>query len=86
MANGHNKRGYLRPYKSYVFRDKDPVIDQIRTIVEDSRKTINQVAIESGVSSSTMYNWFHGKTRRPQFATVEAAGRACGRTLVWKKL
>ena len=75
--------GHLRPYKSYRFIDKDPVIDQVRTIVQDSELSYVEIHEKSGVSTSTLWNWFHGKTRRPQFCTVEATGRACGKTLVW---
>src|SRR5688572_15265685 len=72
------KRGFLRPYKSYMFRKKDPVIDVVRTAVEDSNKRLSAVTRESGVSYSTIYNWFNGKTRRPQFATVNAVARVVG--------
>jgi hypothetical protein len=36
------------------------------------------VARDSGVSATTLHNWFDGKTRRPQFATVLAAARGIG--------
>jgi hypothetical protein len=75
--------GHLKPYKSYVFRDKDPIIDKTRTIFEDSKLSYTEACHNSGVSISTVFGWFNGKTRRPQFATIEAFGRACGKTLVW---
>jgi transcriptional regulator with XRE-family HTH domain len=65
-------------YKSYSFRDKDPIIDQMRTAVQDVGLSYGQIEGESGVSSSTMYNWFHGDVRRPQFATIAAVARAIG--------
>lgn len=74
-------RGYLKPYKSYVFRDKDPIIDKVRTAVQDSGKTYKAVSEGSGVSTAAMSGWFNGKTRRPQFATVNAVLRAVGKTL-----
>ena len=77
--------GYLKAYKSYVFRDKDPVIDKLRTIVADSGMNSTEVSTDSGVSASAIFGWFHGKTRRPQFATVNAVARACGQELVFKK-
>lgn len=83
MPKKATARGYLRPYKSYVFRAKDPIIDTVRTITQDSGLTFKQIHEKSGVSTSTLYNWFHGRTRRPQFCTVEATGRACGKTLRW---
>lgn len=76
--------GYLKPYKSYVFRNKDPIIDKIRTVVQDSNMKHKAVSDESGVSVACMHGWFHGKTRRPQFATVNAVARACGKELVMR--
>jgi len=81
-----NGRGYLKPYKSYVFRGKDPIIDLTRTIVQNSKKSYSEIQAESGVSTSTMYNWFHGATKRPTFACINAVGRACDKTLIWTDL
>lgn len=76
----------LRPYRSYRFISKDPVIDLTRTVVQDSGYNYHQISDASGVSVSTLYNWFHGGTKRPQFCTVNAVGRACGQELVWQPM
>jgi DNA-binding phage protein len=68
----------IRVYKSYSFVDKDPVIDVMRTVVEDSKKSYAKISRESDVSATTLSNWFYGKTKRPQFCTVAAVARACG--------
>jgi len=68
----------LRIYKAYNFQDKDPIIDAMRTAFEDAGGSYT--SIKSGVSYSTVRNWFHGKTRRPQFATVAEFSLACGKT------
>lgn len=68
----------LSLYKSYSFRDKDPVIDEVRTLVNDSQKSYQAIHEASGVSVSTMYNWFEGTTKRPQYATVMAVVYALG--------
>lgn len=65
-------------YKSYNFRDKDPIIDEIRTIYQDSGFTYRQINEASGVTTSTLTNWFSGSTMRPQAATVNAVLRAMG--------
>lgn len=88
MANGNGRnakrrRGFIK-YRSYLFVDKDPIIDQIRTARSDTRKTFRQVHEKSGVSVATIRNWEHGKTRRPQFATVMAVINALGKSLVTK--
>lgn len=63
-------------YNTYRFRTKDPVIDKLRTIFQDGKHSYKDVAIKSGVTESTLRNWFHGKTIKPQHATVMAVARA----------
>jgi hypothetical protein len=65
-------------YKSYNFVDKDPMIDEIRTIWEQSGATYKWINGESGVSTQTIAKWFDGKTRRPQAATMNAVLRSLG--------
>ena len=68
----------LRLYKSYSFKDKDPIIDRLRTLIEDEKITYADLSDQSGVSEGTLYQWFNGKTLRPQFATVMAVARSMG--------
>lgn len=68
----------LGMYKTYSFRTKDPVIDEIRTIIKDEGAKYKDIADTSGVSEGTLYNWLHGATRRPQHASVMAVTRALG--------
>lgn len=72
------KRGFVK-YRSYSFIDKDPIIDSLRTAVSSSKKSYRELHEESDVSVSTIRGWFHGSTRRPQFATVAAVLRATGK-------
>lgn len=65
-------------YKTYSFKDKDPVVDELRTIVQDSKASYTKIHEMSGVSTTTLYNWFDGPTKRPQYATVMAVARALG--------
>lgn len=80
----------MRLYRSYVFRTKDPAIDELRTAIEDNTgERLNKSAVlrriekDGGPSVSCMNGWFFGKTRRPQNCTLEAAGRALGLRRVW---
>ena len=87
-TKGH---GELQPYKAYLFRDKDPVIDELRTIMQDTygedwSKKLGDVHRNGGPTWGCVHNWFYGKTRRPQSASIEAAGRALGMQRVWVKL
>jgi len=72
-------RGFLR-YKAYPFVDKDPVIDVLRTLKRDTDMSDGEITAGGGPTTSTLRNWFKGKTRRPQFATVAAAAVAMGAT------
>jgi len=65
-------------YKSYNFTDKDPIIDELRTVIQDSGATYKQIHEDSGVSTQTLSNWFSGETRRPQAASLNAVARALG--------
>jgi hypothetical protein len=65
-------------YKSYNFIDKDPIIDEIRTVYQNSGVNYKWVEDNSGVTSQTIINWFSGKTRKPQAATVNAVLRSLG--------
>jgi hypothetical protein len=92
MARGKRgpKSGPMRLYKSYMFTNKDPVIDEMRTLMQDEfgRGKISNKALESveemgGPTPGTIRNWFYGDTKRPQNASIEAAGRAIGMKRVW---
>ena len=48
------KRGAMRLYKSYVFRDKDPIIDAMRTAFEDAGGSYAHISAKTNVSRSTM--------------------------------
>ncbi len=72
------KRGIL--YKSYVFKDRDPIMDELATARADEGVSFEETVAASGVSSSTLRNWERGKVKRPQFATVAAVARAYGAT------
>ena len=65
-------------YRSYVFKDKDPAIDKIRTIVQDEGVSEAQLHVLSNVSLTTFAAWFRGDTKRPQHATLAAAASALG--------
>jgi transcriptional regulator with XRE-family HTH domain len=65
-------------YKSYSFTEKDPIIDEIRTVVQMSGFSYLKIEEHSGVTSQTLRAWFDGKTRKPQAATLNAVARALG--------
>jgi len=65
-------------YKSYSFVDKDPIIDEIRTLYNEAGVNYKWIERESGVTATTLSNWFSGSTKRPQAATINAVLRALG--------
>jgi lambda repressor-like predicted transcriptional regulator len=65
-------------YKTYLFRDKCPSIDYLRTAKAKAGIKNAKISINSGVAAGTLNNWFNGTTRRPQFATIVAAARGIG--------
>lgn len=81
----------MKIYQSYMFRNKDPAIDELRTEVQKANGGTNRIAhahlasieADGGPSANTMRAWFFGKTMRPTNATIEAAGRALGKKRVW---
>lgn len=86
-----NGTGRLPIYKSYMFRTKDPAIDELRTIVEDhfghrvTKKDLKEIQDGGGPTVGCMSGWFFGKTNRPQNPTLEACGRTLGYKREWVK-
>ncbi|MBO4228368.1 hypothetical protein [Bradyrhizobium neotropicale] len=73
-------RGFVRVYRTYNYIDKNPVIDKVRTLIQDEGliKKLGIVHEISGVSTSTLDNWFNGTTRSPQHATIAAVITSLG--------
>lgn len=86
-AKGRNG-GSSRVYKSYLFKTKDPVIDQLRTLVQKQHGSLKHAALKKvelagGPTVSCMAAWFFGATLRPNNCSTEAAGRAMGFKREW---
>lgn len=71
----------LKPYKSYRFTGQDPIVKKVQGVFDEAGLARNAVQRESGVASTTMGNWFAGKTKRPQFATLNAVLMSLGKEL-----
>lgn len=91
MPSKKKQHRTISVYSTYSFRDKDPVIDELRTLAQDTarargvafEKVYNDAALDANMSQSTPRNWFKGSVRRPQNPTVEAFGRALGYYRKW---
>lgn len=82
----------MKLYKAYNFRTKDPVIDELRTIFQKENagklngRFLAKIEADGGPTAGAMRGWFYGATRRPQSASVEAAGRAIGYKRTWTRM
>lgn len=74
----------FKVYTAYMFRGQDPAIADVKRFARGHTNT--SIEKDGGPASTTLNNWFTGKTRRPQNATLEAAGRALGMKRVWVPL
>jgi transcriptional regulator with XRE-family HTH domain len=63
-------------YKSYQFIDKDPMIDFVRTVIQDSGWTLKRISEESDVNVQTISRWLYGDTKNPRASSVNAVLRA----------
>jgi hypothetical protein len=78
-----------RILRTYRFIDKDPGIDETRTLVQDaglySKAKLKLLAELAGLSVSTLLNMYFGGTKTPHNATLMAIGTALGHERVWRK-
>lgn len=80
---------FIRVHRTYRFnaKGKDRVIDEMRTLIQDEGlfNKLHIVHQLSGVSTSTLENWFHGGTISPQNRTICAVTSALGYKRTWEK-
>lgn len=72
-------------YPTYRFRkeEQDPIVDTVQSVLEKHDISFAKAAADSGVSATTLWNWFvKRKTKRPQYATIAAVLGAAGYTLI----
>ena len=73
--------GALKLTKSYNFVDKVPVVDELRTLVQHSGLTFDQMAEASGVSKGCIWKLFNGQTIGPRRTTLEGLAQVFGKRL-----
>ena len=73
-------RGFIRVYRTYNYVDKNPVIDKVRTLIQDEGliKKLGIVHEVSGVATATIDRWLNGDTKNPQHGTIAAVITALG--------
>lgn len=67
-------------YKSYDYTGHDPVLDELKLMVEDSGYSVKEISEASGVTVGTLHRWFSDKRApiTPKHNCVEAVRRALG--------
>ena len=86
-----NNLVYLHRDRGYRFADRDPDMIELCDIIDKSGLSVEAicgvVSKATGgaysVSSSTIYNWLNGKTKRPQNYTMTWVGYAVGVRRSW---
>lgn len=76
----------MKLYRSYKFKDYDPIIDKIEEVLYVDGMTKAEIARLSGVSTTTLYNWQRKKTRSPKASTVNATLHVMGYELTIQKV
>lgn len=75
-GNGSKKPRKRARYKSYLFVERDPIIEAMRGVFSENKVKYSAVTKAGGPTTTTLRNWFRGQTRRPQFCTVAATIRS----------
>ena len=68
-------------YRAYVYKgERDPAMDDIRSLALNEGVSDEQLHVMSGVSTSTFKNWWgpKAKTRKPTHVCLAAAAGALG--------
>jgi transcriptional regulator with XRE-family HTH domain len=73
--------------RTYRFMDKDPVCDEVRTLIQDEGlyEALGKVAILAGIARQTVDKLLNGETKRPQNRTIMAITTGLGYERSWTK-
>jgi lambda repressor-like predicted transcriptional regulator len=77
----HNLKLLARS-KNYKYRfrekEKDPIIGIMWELAVEDGRSLTKLANESGLSTSSLHNWFFGNTMRPQRASISMLFKCLG--------
>lgn len=74
----------MRASDSYLFNDKHPLIDKLRTMIQDEGVSYQMIRDKTGVSIMTLHRWFDGTTKLPRATTLNQVGMYFGLSLDWQ--
>lgn len=61
--------------------DVDPIYKEILKLVKRDRRSVWDKANDSGLSTTTFYNWQKGKTKRPSGVSLQMAAKMLGKRI-----
>lgn len=80
---------YTKTLRTYRYIDKNPVIDVVRTAIQDvglfNKKGLKIVATLSSLGDKTLPSWFYEDVRDPKHSSVMAVMTAIGFEQTWGK-
>lgn len=65
----------------YLFFERDPLLDDVVSLMRNSKMTYKALAAASGVSKTTLHNWDRGHVHWPQIITVANVLAALGKRI-----
>ena len=71
----------MKPYKTYFFRGQDPMLTEAISKIMDSGAKFSKISADTGVATTTLYNWRKRKSKRTYASTMNAALRGAGMEL-----
>ena len=78
---------YTRVLRTYRYIDKNPVIDEMKTIIQDEglMKRLDIIADLASLSRTTPVGWFDGDVRDPRHSSIMAVMTSLGYEYKWNK-
>jgi hypothetical protein len=80
---GHNKKKYVRLWSPSRPKrpETDPIHVEIMKLMQSDPRSVWQIANESGLSTTTIYNWQNHKTKRPTGVSLQMAAKFLGKKI-----
>lgn len=80
---------FVKIIRSYRFKDKDPVCDEIATLVEDAglkgKQHVDKIATLATLANGTVDALLYGETRLPRNSTIMAIATSLGFERRWQR-
>jgi len=63
------------------FTERDPMLDEVVKIIQKRDPDFDELAENSHISRTTLYNWYNNKTRNPTRTRLESVANQLGFTM-----